>query len=73
MITHKIKESVEQIRQSELNRHRKSLKGCETLVAEEVTQRFIDKFIRVLELQLLHNDAEEHTEALALLFAVPQR
>jgi glutamyl-tRNA reductase len=68
MITQNIRETIEQIRAEELNRYKKSLKGCESIIAEEITQGFIEKLVSALEQQV--SKKEQGLNALAVLFAV---
>ena len=52
MPTQNIRETIEQIRNEELNRYKKSLKGCENIIAEQVTLGFVEKLVHILEQQV---------------------
>ena len=70
MITLKIRETIAQIRNEELDRYRKSLKGCENIIADQVTQLFMERLVQTLEAQVHKDNNTKSSHALAQLFSV---
>jgi glutamyl-tRNA reductase len=68
MVTTKIRETIAQIRNEELNRYKKQLKGCENIIAEQVTQQFMERLVQALEDKICKDGNPKSAQALVQLF-----